>query len=172
MAQTFVKIGMYITPDSSPFTSQTNFFVRTGKLVDHPGRFSRHIIGISDIVQSHRFTSVAFADPLGIGQIDPYRSSRMTISAKHSYLHNTSSDSFHFLFLKFLADGGMLFEPECLSGQFTGAFSGFLIDDLHHRFPTGLISQRIPVYLYKSVDKIDRGLILFQPFDRIPVKKF
>ena len=61
----------------------------------------------------------------------------------------------------------MILKPLGVLADGLGAMGGFLVDILHESFPRAFQAQRIAIDLDESVDEIDGGIVLADPFDAI-----
>ena len=107
--------------------------------------------------------------PVGIRQVDAYRTRRIFLSSEHNGLHDCCRYAFHFGLLEAWVNGTVLLKPLCVAADGSRALCCHLVFQFHNALPRGLETQRIVVDFYKSIHKIYIAIEFLHPLYAIAV---
>ncbi len=170
VSETFVQVGVEIVADLAVFVDALAVFGAQHELLLEAVAVRRAVVGVSDVVDGHRFRTVLLADPIGVGQIDTDRCRRITVAAQHRCRNHLGRDALDDLFLVGGVDGRVVFEPLGVLGDNLRTMTGLLVHEIDQRLPRRLASQRVAVIFDKPVHEIDVGYGIPHPQDVITVE--
>ena len=140
------------------------------ELFEEAVAFGRLGVSVRNVLDRHRFGTVVFADPVGIGQVDADRGSREAIAAEHRGGDDLRGYALHLLFAVFRVDRRVVLEPLRLGADRFGASRRLLVAEVHEAFPRGAVAQRVSVRFDEAVDEIDFREGVLHPGDTIGVE--
>ena len=131
---------------------------------------SRLIIRFGKISDSNALRTMLSPYPFSVRQVDSDSRSRILITTKHSRTHHIGSDASHLLLAKTCIDRRMVFKPLRIVTDSTCTLGSIYIFIFYDALPRALEPQRVTIDFNKSIDEIDKTILLRYPFYRVTVK--
>ena len=135
VSQALMQIHVHITHQSTVFLSQFALHIREHEFFVETVTLCSLIIGFGQVFNRHRFRTVVLANPIGIGQVDTDRRSRIASSGKDRSGDHFGRYSTTFRFFVLFSRRRIIFKPLRIGRQDTGALGGGYIFEVNHRLP-------------------------------------